>query len=275
MPPAQLLGIAVEAALALLGLRLLWQHALSPGIRGSPPPARLGPWPGSGSDLLLFLLLSLGGALAFPIAADYALRRSEAVMLSRAVWDAAAFQAGLLAGIAAFHWCFAPIAAGLTGRPGESLRTGAGTFLLALPLVLGVALLWQSLLEACGVPVRKQDVVELFEQIHSPCLRVVFVLAALVIAPVTEEIIFRGGIFRFLRNRTPRWVAILAPAVAFGASHLFQSPLDGLAAFVPLVALGAIFSIAYERTGRIGTTIVAHALFNLNTLAALLLGVTR
>jgi len=155
------------------------------------------------------------------------------------------------------------------------LRTGAGTFLLALPLVLGVALLWQSLLEACGVPVRKQDVVELFEQIHSPCLRVVFVLAALVIAPVTEEIIFRGGIFRFLRNRTPRWVAILAPAVAFGASHLFQSPLDGLAAFVPLVALGAIFSIAYERTGRIGTTIVAHALFNLNTLAALLLGVTR
>ena len=114
---------------------------------------------------------------------------------------------------------------------------------------------------------------ELFEKIHSPTLRVVFALAALVVAPITEELIFRAGLFRFLRGRVPRWIAILAPSVVFGASHLTRSLADGLAAFVPLVLLGVIFSLAYERTGKIGTTIVAHALFNLNTLVALLLGI--
>jgi membrane protease YdiL (CAAX protease family) len=41
-----------------------------------------------------------------------------------------------------------------------------------------------------------------------------------------------------------------------------------------LVALGIIFSLAYERTGRIGTTIIAHGLFNLNTIILILCGVT-
>ena len=37
-----------------------------------------------------------------------------------------------------------------------------------------------------------------------------------------------------------------------------------LLAMVPLIALAVVFSLAYERTGKIGTTMVAHALFNLN-----------
>ena len=58
------------------------------------------------------------------------------------------------------------------------------------------------------------------------------------------------------------------PALLFGALHA------NLSSFVPLVALGLIFSLAYERTGRIGTTIVAHGLFNLNTIVLILCGVT-
>ena len=37
------------------------------------------------------------------------------------------------------------------------------------------------------------------------------------------------------------------------------------ASLAPLVVLAVAFSLAYERTGHIGTAIVAHALFNLNT----------
>ena len=54
----------------------------------------------------------------------------------------------------------------------------------------------------------------------------------------------------------PRWAALLFPAVLFGALHAH------LASFAPLVVLGIVYSLAYERTGRIGTAIVAHALFN-------------
>jgi hypothetical protein len=45
-----------------------------------------------------------------------------------------------------------------------------------------------------------------------------------------------------------------------------------LASLLPLAVLGTVFGIAYERTGKLGTTIVAHALFNLNMIVCLLLG---
>ena len=36
--------------------------------------------------------------------------------------------------------------------------------------------------------------------------------------------------------------------------------------------LGVVFSIAYERTGHIATTMIAHSLFNLNTIMLVLVG---
>jgi membrane protease YdiL (CAAX protease family) len=51
--------------------------------------------------------------------------------------------------------------------------------------------------------------------------------------------------------------------------------LDGLASFVPLIVLAVIFSIAFERTGEIGTAMLAHSLFNLHTVILLLAGVTE
>ena len=48
----------------------------------------------------------------------------------------------------------------------------------------------------------------------------------------------------------------------------------GLPSLLPLVALAVVFCLAYERTGMIGTTIVAHALFNLNTMLLVAMGFT-
>ena len=265
-------GIAVEAAFALLGLWLLWRHALSPAARAARPPARLGPWPGAASDLFLLLLLTLGGAFGFAIAASFVLRWAKADLNATEVWLIAASQGGLLAGAGAFYAFFASWRPRAAAVPSEMLRSGLVTFFLIFPIVVAVAFLWQNFLQVCGVPVRQQDAVEIFERTHSLFLRCVFAGAAMIIAPITEEIIFRAGIFRFLRSHVPRPIAIGASALLFGAAHLYPSPLDGLAAFVPLVVLGVVLSLAYERTGRISTTMVAHALFNLNTLVALLLG---
>ena len=46
-----------------------------------------------------------------------------------------------------------------------------------------------------------------------------------------------------------------------------------MGSFIPLVTLAVVFALAYERTGNIGTTIVAHALFNLNAALLVLAGV--
>jgi membrane protease YdiL (CAAX protease family) len=98
------------------------------------------------------------------------------------------------------------------------------------------------------------------------------VILAVLIAPLTEEVVFRGGVFRYLRNRWPRWAALLLPSIFFAALHVNWSTLEGLSSALPLVVLAIFFSLAYERTGQLGTAVVAHACFNLNTLLVLFAG---
>jgi membrane protease YdiL (CAAX protease family) len=104
-------------------------------------------------------------------------------------------------------------------------------------------------------------------------LKVLFLLVATLLVPAAEEVLFRGGLFRYLRTRMPRWVAIASTSVLFGALHVqWSDHMGGLASLLPLIVLAATFCIAYERTGSIVTPIVAHALFNLNMIVLVIAG---
>jgi membrane protease YdiL (CAAX protease family) len=269
---AAISGILFELALVGIGLFLLWTRFLSRAARSRPASVSLSSWPGSSSDLLLLLLLAMAGATLLPAAVGMALRKASLNTETRLVLGAASFQGGLLAGLMLFYTLWGRDPTRAPSAPLRALVDGAETLMVALPLVYGVALVWQGMLGLAGLPVEKQDVLQMFMGIHSPGLRVLFILIATVVAPITEELLFRAGLFRFFRGRFPRWIALLVPALLFGGSHLLQSPLDALAVFAPLVMLGVVFSIAYERTGRIATTMVAHSLFNLNTIVLVLLG---
>ncbi len=144
---------------------------------------------------------------------------------------------------------------------------GPVTLLVALPVLTAANLGWIGLLEHFGLNTEKQAMVDVFATSQSPFVLFGMSFLAVIVAPVTEEVIFRAGLFRYLRTRIPRPLAVVLPALLFGVLH------GSLAAFVPLVLLGIIFALAYERTGRISVPIVAHALFNLNTILMLLSGV--
>jgi membrane protease YdiL (CAAX protease family) len=278
--PAAITGAIVELAMVAYGLILLflwWRSARKqwPGrnpLSDEAGRAALSPWPGTVSDLLLLVLLALGGGMVLPALLVQVLRHTGLAAEVQLVLVAAAFQGGLLGGIALFQLIWGREPGILVSPLRSALRDGGAAFLVSLPLVYGVSLAWQSLLGLSGLPVEKQDVVEMFMGIRAPGLRVAFILIAAVVAPIGEELLFRAGLFRFFRGRAPRWIALLLPAVLFGGAHLLQAPLASLAVFAPLVMLGVVFSLAYERTGRITTTMVAHSLFNLNTIMLVLLG---
>ncbi len=97
---------------------------------------------------------------------------------------------------------------------------------------------------------------------HTALGAAMFVLVAVVMAPLFEEVIFRGFLFRGFANSWG-WVwGALASAAIFGAAHL---QLD---VFLPLAALGFVLAWAYHRTGSLWTCITMHALFNLIAVAA-------
>ncbi|MEO6002111.1 MAG: type II CAAX endopeptidase family protein [Opitutus sp.] len=275
--PATPVNIAVtvfEVVLLLLGVILLARLVLSRSARAAARGNQaLAPWSVSVSDFLLFAFLMVAGGLFSAFLSGLILARFSLPPDTKTILNSAVFQLGLLIGPAVL-----PL--NLSHRPlvppflSNVFRSGAATFLIALPIVSLVNLAWQALLDLCGLPAEQQDLLRMFSQATEPALIGVMIVLATVIAPITEELLFRATLFRYLRTRVPRWIALLVPGVVFAALHVNWSNLDGLASFLPLVTLAAVFSLAFERTGRIGTAMVAHGLFNLHTIMLVLLGVT-
>ena len=82
------------------------------------------------------------------------------------------------------------------------------------------------------------------------------IFTALVIAPIAEELIFRGYIFGVLRRYAGRWWAMVISASIFAAIHAHIPSLAGL--FVLAVAL----TLVYEGAGSLWAPILMHSLFN-------------
>lgn len=148
----------------------------------------------------------------------------------------------------------------------KTLRYSAGTLAIALPVLSLVSLGWTFLVEQFDLPVTPQDVIAIFAQTRSPLVIAAMLLVACVLAPVYEELLFRAGLYRFCRQKLDRGVALVISGVCFGALH------SNWAGFLPLAVLGMGLAIAYEATGSIRVPIIAHGLFNLNTVLVLLSG---
>ena len=189
------------------------------------------------------------------------------------------FQLGLLAGLAhAWFWHLRPERRAriippvepspphAPATPGIVLRGGFITFLIALTVVGPTSLLWQGLLDRMGIDTKPQDMITLFSQTGDTVSLVCMIVLAVLVAPLTEEIAFRVGLFRWLRTRTFRGVALFGPAIVFAAVH------GNLAVLLPLAVLAVILALGYEHYGHPAVPIIAHALFNLNTIALLLAG---
>ncbi len=86
--------------------------------------------------------------------------------------------------------------------------------------------------------------------------RLLLILTAIVVAPISEELIFRGYIFGVLRHYVGRWWAMVISALVFAAIHAHIPSLAGL--FVLAVTL----TLVYENAGSLWASIVMHALFN-------------
>ena len=121
--------------------------------------------------------------------------------------------------------------------------------------VLGASALVQSVLQSFGV--RQTQLVNL------ECIRafppegfLAVLITGAVLAPIAEELFFRGFVFRgYLLTR--------GPVVAYGASSLLFSSLHlNLPALVPIVVLSLIFGWSYQRTRSIVPAIVGHGLNN-------------
>ncbi|HEX2852362.1 MAG TPA: CPBP family intramembrane glutamic endopeptidase [Opitutaceae bacterium] len=263
----QSLIIACELSLMLVGAVLAWRLVILPAIRKKPAPAQLPRWEISRTDFFLFVWFVIAGGFAGSLCAGLVLKFHPLGGDATTMVGTAGGQLGGLIGIALFEFFFDRRRPLETTRRPSVLVSGLVTFVIGLSAATLTNLLWQQLIQVFDLPGEKQDLVRMFLEAETPLLLGIMIVLACVGAPATEELLFRRGIFRYVRTRLPRWAALLLPACLFGAVHL------NFAGYAPLVVLGLVFALAYERTGRIGTSMVAHALFNLNTILLILAGI--
>jgi len=148
-----------------------------------------------------------------------------------------------------------------TARAAARIGFGNGLLCILLPpmLCIGTLLLCQNylygLLAKYGLDFSLQNTINMakaasFEQQLGLCV------ATVIMAPLLEELFFRGYLFRLLKQSYGALSAMVINGLIFGVIH------NNLFALLPLWVFGAALAWSYQRSGRIIYPILAHALFN-------------
>ena len=132
---------------------------------------------------------------------------------------------------------------------------------LAAALFLPVGMLMQSgvvtVLKHFHIETPPQLAVQTLHNIQSLGLQIYMTVFAVLLAPLAEEVAFRGVIYPALKqSRYPR-AALWITSILFGAIHC------NLASFIPLTVLAMVLALPYENTDNLLAPITAHSVFNI------------
>ena len=150
---------------------------------------------------------------------------------------------------------------------GRCLLLGLGTGFGLVGIAMALALSTSLLIQALGDQAEPQKLVTLIaEEAAKPDQTgalVFFVVMAAVVAPVVEEILFRGILYPAIKQIGYPRIAAIGTAILFALFHVNLLTFASLTA----VALGLI--ALYEFTDNLLAPIVAHAVFNASNLTML------
>ncbi len=207
---------------------------------------------------------------------------AHAAFASRLPWsESQAERALIIVQSLLFHWlCFFLIAGSLFLRRqpwgtafgfsskgfGRELMWGVAIMAGVMPLLIGYNVVAQIVMHWIGYEPPVQDVTRIIHGASDLPTKVYFALLAVVIAPVVEELLFRGVLLPALTRYAGVKPAIVAVSVLFALVH------GHLPSAVPLFILSAALSLAYIYRGSLVTSIAMHAFFNGMTIAVILRG---
>lgn len=143
------------------------------------------------------------------------------------------------------------------------------SFLLWL-IGFGIMFLSSIIIERCnwGINVNQEENIRLLKE-----MPIVEIVCACLLAPITEELVFRRGLKKCSNNI---YVYSFLSGLLFAFLHVISSITDSsslllLVYLVPYGALGAVFGYAYRKTDNIYGTIVMHSLHNALSIIQLVL----
>lgn len=264
LPPicraASVLCFVAGGVLDVLLLRRWLRRQSCRTMRSNAEELTRRPWRVSDAAALLavFLMVSVPAIWA-ALAARAA--RTAPISPGGAVVQILAIHAVLLTGVGAAAWRTGvgwQGALGLErGRWFPSARAGLLYGLACVPPALLVAGAVQALLAHWHIAWRQQAVFDWLADPRLPAaVKIALAAAAVLLAPLAEEAVFRGVLLPVLLRRGGLGWALAVTSLLFAALHL------NALAFAPLALLGLCFAGGMLATGSVLTPMIMHALFN-------------
>lgn len=142
---------------------------------------------------------------------------------------------------------------------GKDIYYGFGGYVAILPLLVLSLILTLPFIEKLEriLPTPPNPAIQLIASSHSLSELVLMFALVSIIAPVTEEIIFRGILQNAIKRRLGPWAGICGSAFIFSLLHP-QLPLG----FLPIMVLGIGFGIIAEARKSLVPSIIAHSTNN-------------
>lgn len=110
-----------------------------------------------------------------------------------------------------------------------------------------------------------QETVRLFQESDDIIQIGLLAVTAVLVAPLCEEIVFRGLFYPVMKKFSGPWLAALCSGLVFAAAH------GNLTVLLPLFILSMVLVVVYEKTGSIWAPIAVHFCFNATTVSIQLL----
>lgn len=148
---------------------------------------------------------------------------------------------------------------GLGHRRGRAVLVGivmAGLFLPVGQSLQAASALALERLSGLGVKPEAQQAVQVIQQAAAWPARAVLGVVTILLAPVGEELLFRGILYPWIKQAGFPRLALWGTCGFFAAIHV------NLMIFVPLFVLALLLTLLYERTNNLLAPIAAHSVFN-------------
>lgn len=126
-------------------------------------------------------------------------------------------------------------------------------FIPVLVLLTSIGLVFCGIF---GIDPEPHPLVDILKKERSLIYIYYLVITAVIIAPVFEEILFRGLFYQSLKKRFGFFTAAITSSVFFSFLHF------NTAQFLPVLGLGVLFCFVFEYTGSLIPSIILHILNN-------------
>lgn len=147
-------------------------------------------------------------------------------------------------------------------------KAGVYSLLFMIPTIILILLFSHTIMEWMKdfwPKMEAQQTVEAFRNSTDPLAKGMLVVAAVIVAPLVEETVFRGFIYGVLKRFTDGFFAAICSSLLFAVVHLHVGSM------FPLAALALVFCLAYEVTGSLAVPMIMHGIFNGTSILTMIL----